>query len=390
MATAAATDTAKGRGPTPEQQEWASKFCGISTKAEAPVGDAPGGGSKDGGTQAAKGALPATDDTLFFEQDSAALTPDGRQVLDAYAQAYAKAGAADQVKVDAYASSEGADDYNQKLSDKRAHAVADYLAKQGVPAQKVSAKGHGETAQFSKDDLRQNRRATITPPIKSQAAAGPDGGAPPPVDRPEGDKPIRLYPPDEEMRKVVGDPKPPEPCTVKRAEVETELTDFLTKLAKAQGTRSVKVTDRVRLAGNALAKGLGDLPMKMMTALQDDRFNFEPKDLAHKIAAVLPDEIPCENFEALKKMAPKEIGQAGGKSVLDAVYEKVVDPVVKAVTKPFPEAVQKKALELAHDAVEKGVSAGVKAAAKQLGLDDKGQEAIEQAVEAAIKQKPPS
>ena len=57
------------------------------------------------------------------------------------------------------------------------------------------------------------------------------------------------------------------------------------------------------------------------------------------------------------------------KSVLDNVNEKIVDPVVKKLTSPFPDWAQKKALELAHDAVEKGTTEGLKAAAAGLGLD---------------------
>jgi len=59
----------------------------------------------------------------------------------------------------------------------------------------LSANGHGETTQFSKDDLRQNRRATtIDPPVKAFGDTKPDGKAPPPSERPEVDKPIRLFP----------------------------------------------------------------------------------------------------------------------------------------------------------------------------------------------------
>lgn len=75
------------------------------------------------------------------------------------------------------------------------------------------------------------------------------------------------------------------------------------------------------------------------------------------------------------------------KSPLDLINEKIVDPIVKAVTKGLPKPVQDKILELAHDGVEKGITSAASAAAAAAGLDSKGQQAIEKAVEAGIKSK---
>lgn len=377
------------------RDDWIKDALGIDpAQYGGPGQSAPGGSAAaadDAGASptgkaapAAAGALAATDYVVFFDHASPSLTSDDTKVLDAYAQKYLQAQATDKIQVGAYASVEGADGFNQQLSQKRAKAVLDYLVKQGVPADKIVATGHGRTSEFSKDDLRQNRRATIAPQLKAPEAKPPQ----PPPDAPTTPPtPIpRLT--DDQLRKIIGDPKPAEPCTVARADVEKELADFLTKLAAAQKTQSVKVTDRVRLAGNTLTQGNREANLKMYTLLADDRFNYDPKELAKKMAAIVPDPIPCATFDEFKKMQPKDIAVPGQKSVLDVVNEKIVDPVVKKITGGLPESVQKKALDLAHSAVEKGISAGVKAAAKDIGVTDpSGQEAIEKAVEAAIKEK---
>jgi outer membrane protein OmpA-like peptidoglycan-associated protein len=75
------------------------------------------------------------------------------------------------------------------------------------------------------------------------------------------------------------------------------------------------------------------------------------------------------------------------KSALDVVNEKIVDPVVRAVTKGLPKDVQDKARDLAHAAVVKGITSGLGAALGAWGVDSKGQTAIQNAVEAALKEK---
>jgi hypothetical protein len=120
-----------------------------------------------GSHSAASGVLPATATDMFFKQDSAELTPEDRQMLDAYASAYLQAQSSETIVLKGYASSEGELDYNTKLSDQRARAVRDYLVKPGgVPTGRITPTGMGQTSEFSKskDDLQSNRRVTITPP----------------------------------------------------------------------------------------------------------------------------------------------------------------------------------------------------------------------------------
>lgn len=95
-----------------------------------------------------------------------------------------------------------------------------------------------------------------------------------------------------------------------------------------------------------------------------------------------PPTVPPDFWKPLPP-APKQTQ----KSPLDLINENLVDPIVKTVTKGLPKAVQDKILELAHDGVEKGITSAASSAAAAAGLDPKGQQAIEKAVEGAIKYK---
>lgn len=67
-----------------------------------------------------------------------------------------------EVVIYAYASKEGKEDYNQKLSNKRAKAVAEYINSKDIKLKVVKAKGLGETEKFGEGDdeeqLSKNRR----------------------------------------------------------------------------------------------------------------------------------------------------------------------------------------------------------------------------------------
>jgi len=90
-------------------------------------------------------------------------------------------------------------------------------------------------------------------------------------------------------------PPPPEP-PVPRAEVCKRLKVFLYDLQAEQKGRSVKITSRVREAGHALADGLDSADVQMTALLHDDSRGFDADELAEKMAALLPDTIPAENF----------------------------------------------------------------------------------------------
>ncbi|NMB65004.1 MAG: OmpA family protein, partial [Spirochaetes bacterium] len=52
----------------------------------------------------------------------------------------------------------GDDTYNQKLSEKRADAVCDYIIKHGISPERISAKGFGETKPIASNDTKEGRQ----------------------------------------------------------------------------------------------------------------------------------------------------------------------------------------------------------------------------------------
>lgn len=99
-----------------------------------------------------------------FEYNSATLTSDSRPVLDD-AAADLKKYPRLKVELQGHTDSRGSDQYNLKLSQRRAEAVRDYLLNQGVSSNQLSAKGYGETQpKASNDDdagRAENRRVDM-------------------------------------------------------------------------------------------------------------------------------------------------------------------------------------------------------------------------------------
>lgn len=85
------------------------------------------------------------DADVLFAIDSALLTPSSRSSLDELAAVlteYAKTA----VVVQGHTDSTGSEQHNQDLSERRANAVKNYLAGQGVGVERMAALGYGEGA----------------------------------------------------------------------------------------------------------------------------------------------------------------------------------------------------------------------------------------------------
>jgi OOP family OmpA-OmpF porin len=99
-----------------------------------------------------------------FDFDKAVIRADGKPVLDAAIQTL-KEQPDVRVSVEGHTDSVGSDAYNQRLSERRAQAVADYLAAGGIARSRMSARGYGESkpvASNATDDGRaQNRRVEL-------------------------------------------------------------------------------------------------------------------------------------------------------------------------------------------------------------------------------------
>ncbi len=82
----------------------------------------------------------------LFAFDSAVVSDVARQRADAVISALRQVGfTATSVKVIGHTDPIGTEAYNQKLSEQRARAFADFLVKEGVPASIITTEGRGET-----------------------------------------------------------------------------------------------------------------------------------------------------------------------------------------------------------------------------------------------------
>ncbi len=104
---------------------------------------------------------------VLFDFNKSTLQPPSDAVLQQVADLLAKDKTL-KVEVQGHTDNVGGDAYNQTLSEARAGAVADWLAKHGVAAARLSARGYGKTkpvADNNNDEGRaKNRRVEIADP----------------------------------------------------------------------------------------------------------------------------------------------------------------------------------------------------------------------------------
>jgi OOP family OmpA-OmpF porin len=92
----------------------------------------------------------------LFDFDKSILKPDGKKSID---EAIAKMKKVDVEMVIAtgHTDSIGTDAYNQKLSERRATTVKEYMVSQGIPAAKITTLGKGETQPVATNKTAEGR-----------------------------------------------------------------------------------------------------------------------------------------------------------------------------------------------------------------------------------------
>jgi outer membrane protein OmpA-like peptidoglycan-associated protein len=102
---------------------------------------------------------------ITFAYDSASVQPQFQRTLDQVAQTLAEY---NQTYIDVYGhtDSTGSDAYNQTLSERRATAVADYLAGRGVQTARIGTRGYGKTQPIASNDTDAGRAANRRVEIK--------------------------------------------------------------------------------------------------------------------------------------------------------------------------------------------------------------------------------
>jgi OmpA-OmpF porin, OOP family len=90
---------------------------------------------------------------VLFAFNKAELTPAGEQKLDELAKS-AKGTDVDKVVLTGHADRIGSEEYNQKLSEERAQAVADYLASKGVDKSHLQVEAKGKSEPITGDQCK--------------------------------------------------------------------------------------------------------------------------------------------------------------------------------------------------------------------------------------------
>ena len=92
-----------------------------------------------------------------FDFDSAELKPAMKAAGDEIVSKVKASKGDERLHVIGHTDSTGPDAYNQGLSERRAQAVADWLIKQGIPADHITVSGKGETQPVADNATREGR-----------------------------------------------------------------------------------------------------------------------------------------------------------------------------------------------------------------------------------------
>ena len=101
----------------------------------------------------------------LFDFDSAKLRPLGKQKVEELVEGL-KENPSVRVLVEGHTCSIGTEKYNQKLSERRANAVRDYMVSLGIGASRITTRGYGESKPIESNNTAagraKNRRVDIT------------------------------------------------------------------------------------------------------------------------------------------------------------------------------------------------------------------------------------
>ena len=94
---------------------------------------------------------------IFFDTDKAILRDESFPELDRLLAIFDDVPTL-KVEVAGHTDSDGSDEYNEGLSDRRANAVRDYLVSKGIPEDQIVAKGYGEVQPIATNDTDEGKQ----------------------------------------------------------------------------------------------------------------------------------------------------------------------------------------------------------------------------------------
>jgi len=123
-------------------------------------------------------------DRVYFESGKASVLARSHLLLDNVARVVSAHPEIAAIEVRGHTDNRGSDDFNLRLSEKRAESVVAYLVGKGVPADRLRAVGRGEAEPVYDNDTRTGRAANrrvefvIAQPAESGTIAPPAQEAP--------------------------------------------------------------------------------------------------------------------------------------------------------------------------------------------------------------------
>ncbi|MCH9807117.1 MAG: OmpA family protein [Alphaproteobacteria bacterium] len=155
-AASAATSTTDLAGYLAARDAWNNPSSGEANKRVAAVA------KPDTANDAARGrcnddlAKLAAKRRILFETASSELAASSSKILDQIASTIADCGSLS-VRIEGHTDNQGSEAFNQKLSQSRANAVLEYLAKAGIERSRLSAEGFGEAKPIASNKTKKSR-----------------------------------------------------------------------------------------------------------------------------------------------------------------------------------------------------------------------------------------
>jgi len=106
--------------------------------------------------RAGEGIVINFNEKVLFGFDQSTLNANSYKALDKLVTVLNKYNQTD-VKIFGHTDSKGSDSYNQKLSERRAQAVANYLQSKGISSSRILTYGYGESAPKCTNDTEEGR-----------------------------------------------------------------------------------------------------------------------------------------------------------------------------------------------------------------------------------------